>query len=58
MKREEKSLKFYNDFSEKAGVEEHKKLFQILAQEEAKHKLKQFQVLTLMFQQELFISEQ
>ncbi len=40
MKREEKSLKFYNDFSEKAGLEEHKKLFQILAQEEAKHKLK------------------
>ena len=40
MKREEKSLKFYNDFSEKAEVEEHKKLFQILAQEEAKHKLK------------------
>jgi rubrerythrin len=40
MKREEKSLKFYNDFSEKTGTEEHKKLFQILAQEEAKHKLK------------------
>lgn len=39
MKREEKALKFYTDFSEKAGVEEHKKLFQILAQEEAKHKL-------------------
>ena len=40
MKREEKSLKFYTDFSEKVEKEEHKKLFQILAQEEAKHKLK------------------
>ncbi len=40
MKREEKSLKFYTDFSERASVKEHKKLFQILAQEEAKHKLK------------------
>ena len=40
MKREEKALKFYTDFSEKADKEEHKQLFQILAQEEAKHKLK------------------
>ena len=40
MKREEKSLKFYTDFGERAKIEEHKKLFQILAQEEAKHKLK------------------
>jgi rubrerythrin len=39
-KREEKAFKFYTDFSEKTGTEEHKKLFQILAQEEAKHKLK------------------
>jgi rubrerythrin len=39
MKREEKSLKFYNDFMGKAEVEDFKKLFQILAQEEAKHKL-------------------
>jgi rubrerythrin len=40
MKREEKALKFYTDFSKKASTEEHKKLFQILAQEESKHKLK------------------
>ena len=40
MKREEKALKFYTDFSEKAETDDHKKLFQILAQEEAKHKLK------------------
>ena len=39
-KREEKAFKFYTTFSEKTGTEEHKKLFQILAQEEAKHKLK------------------
>lgn len=39
-KREEKALKFYTDFSEKTGDQEHKKLFQVLAQEEAKHKLK------------------
>lgn len=40
MKREEKAVKFYTAFSEKTGADEHKKLFQILAQEEAKHKLK------------------
>jgi len=40
MKREEKSLKFYTDFSEGAITEDHKKLFQVLAQEEAKHKLR------------------
>ncbi|MFC1868383.1 ferritin family protein [Thermodesulfobacteriota bacterium] len=40
MKREEKALKFYNDFSEQAETEEHRKLFQVLAQEEAKHKLR------------------
>ena len=40
MKREEKSLNFYTDFSKKTEVEDHRKLFQILAQEEAKHKLK------------------
>jgi rubrerythrin len=40
MKREEKALKFYTAFGEKTGTDEHKKLFQILAQEEAKHKLK------------------
>ncbi|MDB9823406.1 ferritin family protein, partial [Deltaproteobacteria bacterium] len=40
MKREEKALKFYTDFSKKIGIEEHRKLFQMLAQEESKHKLK------------------
>lgn len=40
MKREEKSFKFYTDFSEGADIEDHKKLFQVLAQEEAKHKLR------------------
>jgi rubrerythrin len=40
MKREEKAFKFYTDFSERTETREHKKLFQILAQEEAKHKLK------------------
>jgi len=39
MKREENALKFYNDFSEKTGTPDHKRLFQILAQEESKHKL-------------------
>ena len=39
-KREEKAFKLYNDFSEKTGNEAHKKLFQALSQEEAKHKLK------------------
>ena len=40
MKREEKAFKFYSDFGEKAGNQEHQKLFQVLSQEEAKHKLK------------------
>jgi rubrerythrin len=40
MKREEKALKFYRDFSDRAETEAHKKLFLILSQEEAKHKLK------------------
>ncbi|MCP4668760.1 MAG: ferritin family protein, partial [Deltaproteobacteria bacterium] len=39
-KREEKAFKFYTDFSEGTETEAHKKLFQVLAQEEAKHKLK------------------
>ena len=39
MKREEKALKLYNDFLEKADTEESKKLFKVLCQEEAKHKL-------------------
>ena len=40
MKREEKALKFYSDFAEQTETEDHKKMFNILAQEEAKHKLK------------------
>jgi rubrerythrin len=40
MKREENAVKFYGDFSDRTGNEGHRKLFQILAQEEAKHKLK------------------
>jgi len=40
MKREEKAVKFYTNFSEGADTEDHKKLFQVLAQEESKHKLK------------------
>ncbi|MDJ0985022.1 MAG: ferritin family protein [Desulfobacterales bacterium] len=39
MKREEKALKLYNDFLAQADTEESKKLFKILCQEEAKHKL-------------------
>jgi len=40
VKREEKAVKLYSDFNNKAAKEEHKKLFQVLAQEESKHKLK------------------
>ena len=39
MKREEKALALYNDFLDKADTEDGKKLFKILCQEEAKHKL-------------------
>jgi len=39
MKREEKALKLYNQFLEQADSEEGKKLFKVLCQEEAKHKL-------------------
>ena len=39
MKREEKALKLYNDFLEQADTKDSKKLFKILCQEEAKHKL-------------------
>ena len=39
-KREEKALKFYTDFADRSEQENHKKLFQVLAQEESKHKLK------------------
>ncbi len=39
MKREEKALKLYNDFLEQADTDDGKKLFKVLCQEEAKHKL-------------------
>jgi rubrerythrin len=39
MKREEKSLKMYNDLQKKAGKEDAMKIFKMLSQEEAKHKL-------------------
>ena len=38
MKKEEKALKLYNDLMKKADNENVIKLFQLLAQEEAKHK--------------------
>jgi rubrerythrin len=38
MKNEEKSMKFYSAWSEKATETDHKKLFAHLAEEEAKHK--------------------
>lgn len=40
MKNEEKALKLYNDLLKQAEGEEAKKLFKIMCQEEAKHKLK------------------
>lgn len=40
MKREEKSLKLYNELAAKAGKEEISKTFKMLCQEEAGHKLK------------------
>jgi len=39
MKREEKALKLYNELLEKAEKEDFKKVFKMLCQEEAKHKL-------------------
>lgn len=39
MKREEKALKLYNEFLAQADTDESKKIFKILCQEEAKHKL-------------------
>ena len=39
MKREEKALKLYNEFLEQADTDDGKKLFKVLCQEEAKHKL-------------------
>jgi rubrerythrin len=40
MKREEKALALYNDLLNQSVTESHKKLFKILCQEEAKHKLR------------------
>ncbi len=40
MKREEKALRLYNHLLEKVETERAKKLFRILCQEEAAHKLK------------------
>ena len=39
MKREEKALALYNQFLGQAHTEETKKLFKVLCQEEAQHKL-------------------
>jgi rubrerythrin len=39
MKREEKALKLYNDFLKQADSPEAQKVFKMLCQEEAKHKL-------------------
>ncbi|MBW2028156.1 MAG: ferritin family protein [Deltaproteobacteria bacterium] len=39
MKREEKSLKLYNSLADRAEKEDLLKLFRMLSQEEAKHKL-------------------
>lgn len=39
IKREEKALKLYNDLLERADTDNRKKVFKILCQEEAKHKL-------------------
>ena len=39
MKREEKALKLYNDFLKQTDTPEGQKLFKMLCQEEAKHKL-------------------
>ena len=39
MKREEKALAFYNELEKKPGGEELMLVFNMLAQEEARHKL-------------------
>ncbi|MFC1864137.1 ferritin family protein [Thermodesulfobacteriota bacterium] len=39
MKREEKSLKLYNDFQNHVDTDVARKIFKVLCQEEAKHKL-------------------
>ena len=40
IKREEKALKLYNDLLKEVETEDATKMFQVLCQEEAKHKLK------------------
>ena len=40
IKREEKALKLYNDLLKEVETPDSKKMFQVLCQEEAKHKLK------------------
>jgi rubrerythrin len=40
MKREEKALQLYNDLASKSEKSELVKVFKMLSQEEAKHKLK------------------
>ncbi len=40
IKREEKALKFYTDLAETAEAEALIKVFRVLGQEEAKHKLR------------------
>lgn len=40
IKREEKALKLYNDLLKEVETEDSKKLFKVLCQEEAKHKLR------------------
>lgn len=40
MKREEKALKLYNELREKSETDDLSKVFKVLCQEEAKHKLK------------------
>ncbi len=39
IKREEKALKLYNDLQDRVEDQDHAKIFKILCQEEAKHKL-------------------
>jgi rubrerythrin len=40
IKREEKALKLYNDLLKEVETDDSKKMFKVLCQEEAKHKLK------------------
>ena len=40
MKMEERALKLYNDLRDRAESDAHRKVFKVLCQEEAKHKLR------------------